>query len=107
MHLIKSHGLVHLQFPEMVFNLIFSYSGEFFILLVPVFAFSDLDSVAGALASEDRDKKAVKYLSLFHIPGNRGSCFLPQRAHIFPSFPFIIGVPSEAFIIAVDIPDQI
>ena len=33
----------------MVLNLIFSYSGRFFILLVPAFAFCDLGSVAGAL----------------------------------------------------------
>ncbi|GAB0180970.1 calpain-5 [Grus japonensis] len=39
--------------PSMVSNLIFSYSGWFFILPVPAFAFCDLGGVARALASED------------------------------------------------------
>jgi len=48
-----SHGLVQLQVPKMVLNLIFSYSGQFFILLFLAFAFCNLVSVAGALAGED------------------------------------------------------
>jgi len=53
MYLIMSHGLVHLQVPYMVLNLIFSYSELFFILQFPAFAICDLGQVAGALAGED------------------------------------------------------
>jgi len=52
MHLIGSHGLMQLQVPKMVLNLIFSYSGQF-ILPVPAFAVCELGGVAGALAGED------------------------------------------------------
>ena len=47
------HGLVHLQVPWMVSNLVFSYSGRFFILPVPALAVCNLSGVAGALAAED------------------------------------------------------
>ena len=84
----------------------FSYSGQFFILLVLAFASCDLGSVAGALASEDWDKKDVEYLSLLHIPGNQVSHFLLERAHSFPSLPFITDMPREVFLVALDVPDQ-
>ena len=48
-------------------------------------------------------KKIIEYLSLLHILGNQVSCFLPERAHIFPSLPFITDVPIEAFLDALDI----
>ena len=88
----------------MVSNLIFSYSGRFFILLVPAFDFDDLGGVAGALPGEDWGKKVIEYLSLLRIPGNQVSCFLPERAHIFPSLPFITNVPIESFLVALDKP---
>jgi len=53
MHLIKSQGLVDLQVPQMVWNLIFSYSGQFFTLPVSAFAICSLGGVAGALAGDD------------------------------------------------------
>jgi len=84
-----------------------SYSGLFFILSVPPFAFCDLGSVAGAVASEDTGKKVIEYCSLFYALGDQVSCFLPERAHIFPSLPFINDVPIESFLIALDIPGQI
>jgi len=53
MHLIRPHGLVCLQVPYAVSNLVFSYSGQLFILPVPAFAFCNLGGVARALAVED------------------------------------------------------
>jgi len=35
----------------------------------------------------------------FSIPGNQVSHFLPERAHISPSLPFIADVPIEAFLV--------
>ena len=91
----------------MVSNLIFSYNGQFFILPVPAFTFCGLGGMAGAPAGEDWGKKVIDYLSLLHILGDQVSCFLPERAHIFPSLPFIINVPIEAFFVALDVPGQI
>jgi len=34
-------------------------------------------------------------------------CFLPARAHIFASLPFIADVPIQAFLVALDICGQI
>jgi len=63
--------------------------------------------VAGALAGEDCGKILTQYLSLLHIPGNQVSRSPPERAHIFPSLPFIIDVPTEAFLVALDVAGQI
>ncbi|PKU40619.1 obscurihypothetical protein [Limosa lapponica baueri] len=46
MYLTRSHGLVHLQVPQMVSNLTFSYSGQYLILQVLAFAVCDLGGVA-------------------------------------------------------------
>jgi len=78
----------------MVSNLIFSYSGWFFILPVPASAFCNLGSVAGSLACEDRGKTVVEYLRLLHILGNKGSLYLPGKAHIFPRFLFTFSLDS-------------
>lgn len=43
----------------MILNLIFSYSGCFFILPVSAFASYDLGSMAGAVASEDWEEKSL------------------------------------------------
>ena len=91
----------------MVSNLIFFCSGWFFILPVPAFAICDLGGVAGALAGEDWRKKFFEHLRLLHILGNQVSYFLPERAHIFPSLPFVTDVPTEAFFVALDVPGQI
>lgn len=92
LYLIRSHGLVHPQFPYMVSELIFS-SGWFLILPVSAFA-SCNSSVTGTIASEDWGKKAVEYISLYlppqvHILCDLVSCFLPERTCIFPSLSFI------------------
>ena len=63
--------------------------------------------LAGSLAGEDWGKKVIEYLTLHHVPVNQVSCFLLERAHIFPSLPFIINVPIEAFFVALDVPGQI
>ena len=91
----------------MVSNLIFSYSAQFFIILVPAFPVCDLGSLADVLAGEDWGKKFVEYLSLLQIPVNQVSCFLPERAYIFPSLYFITDVTTEVFLAALDVPGQI
>ena len=49
-------------------------------------------------------KKVVEYLSLLHIPrGNQVSHFLLERAHIFPSHPFITDILIEASLVALHI----
>jgi len=88
----------------MILNLIFSYSGQFFIFLVPACAFCDLGSVAGALVCSDWGKRVVEYLSLVRMLGHQVSCFLPERAYIFPSLPFITDI---LFVVALDVPGQI
>lgn len=91
----------------MVFNLILSYSGGFFNLSVPAFAFYDLGCVAGALVGEDRAKNVIEYPSCFHILGNRVSHFFPENACIFSHLPFIIDVLIEALLFALDVPGQV
>ena len=91
----------------MVSNLISFCSGRFFILPVPAFDVCDLGGVAGALASEDWGKKVIEYFNLLHVLGNQVSYFLPERAHIFHSPPFITDVPTEAFLFALDVRGQI
>ena len=78
MDFIQSHGLMHLQVPQMVPNLIFSYCGLFFILIDPAFACCSLGGVVGALAGEDRGEKVIQHLSLLHVLGDQVSCLLPE-----------------------------
>jgi len=59
MHLIRCHGLVHLWVSQMVSNLIFSHSGQFFFLPVRAFAICDLGSVAGALVVKTEANKLL------------------------------------------------
>lgn len=95
MHLIRSQGLEHLQVPQMVSNLIFSYCQQFFIL--PVLAMPSATwAAAGAFAGEDQGNKC---LGLLHVPGNQVSHFLTEGAHIFPHLPFIPSVPTEVFLL--------
>jgi len=49
----------------------------------------------------------MEYLGVLHILGNQVSCSLPERAHLLPSLPFIPGVPTQAFLVALDVPGQI
>lgn len=49
----------------------------------------------------------VEHLILPHILGNESSCFLLERAHIFPSLLFTTNVHIEAFSVAFDVPLQI
>ena len=91
----------------MVSNLIFSYGGWFFILPGLSFAFCDLGSVAGAPSGEDWGKKVIEYLRLFHIPGNQVSHFVLERANIFPILPFMTDIPTETFLVVLDVPGQI
>lgn len=48
-----------------------------------------------------RPKKIFEYFSLFQIPGNLVSCFLPEKAHIFHNFPFITNIPIEDFVLVL------
>lgn len=88
----------------MVSDRIFSYSGRFLIFPVPAFTFCDLDSTAGAFASEDCSKN-FQYFSLFCIPRNPVSHFLSDRTCIFPSLSLTTNVPMEAFLVALVIHD--
>lgn len=76
-------------FRLMASNLIFSYSGWFFFLPVPAFVFCDLGGVAGTVASEERSKKIIQYLSLLYTLDNQVSHFFPERVCISSSLPFI------------------
>lgn len=71
---------------------------------VPDFASCSLVIVAEALAGEDQSKKVIELFSLLHIPGNPVSHFLPEKAHVFPSLPFILNVTREGFLVALEIP---
>lgn len=88
----------------MVLNLIFSYSGQFFVPSVPAFCY--LAVWLELLPVKTEGKKVFEYLSFLHIMGNQVLCSLQQRAHFFPFFPFITTVPIEAFL-ALDVTSQI
>lgn len=46
---------------------------------------------------------SMEYLGLCTAPGNQVSCFLQERAHMFPSIPFAIEALAEAFLVALDV----
>lgn len=52
------------------------------------------------------EEKKSEFLSLLQILGKLVSCFLPERAHIFSSLPFITSIPIESFLDALSIPGQ-
>ena len=106
MHLIRSHGLVHLQVPlDGLEPDLLLLGGSSFSQALP------LPSVTWAVWLEHlpvkTEAKKSEHLSLLHILGNQVSLFLLERAHIFPSLPFIADVPIEAFLVALDVPGQI
>lgn len=48
-------------------------------------------------------------LSPLLVPGHQ-MCFLLQRTHVLPTLPFITGysfIPTEAFLVVLDVPGQI
>lgn len=49
-------------------------------------------------------KKVMDYFSLLHVLSNQVSHFFPEMGNIFPSFHFIT---IKAFLVALDVPDQI
>lgn len=77
------------------------------LLPVPAFVFCSSGSVAGTPVGEDQGKKVVEYLILLHILGDHVSHFLPERVHICPALPFIAEVPTEAFLVALNVPGQV
>lgn len=64
MYLIRSHELCNFSFLKRSLSPAFSYSGWFFIPLVPSFHLPHMGVVAGALAGEDCGKKGVECLGL-------------------------------------------
>jgi len=67
MHLVRSHGLVYVQVPQVVSNLSVSYNGKDLVHPVPALRFRDLRDVGRVTASENRSKKNVEHLSLLHV----------------------------------------
>lgn len=88
----RSCGHVHLQILKMFLNLIFFYCG--------LLSFSQ----SLHLPVKIEGKIVIEYLS--HVLANQASHFLPEGVHIFPSLPFIIVIPIEAFF-ALNVPGQI
>lgn len=98
MYLVRSHGCVHLQISQSVSNQILSYSGWLFILSVPAFPFCNSCGWRSCGKRPRQKKKIIKYLQLLHIPVSKVSCFLTERAHIFPCIPFITNNTTLAFL---------
>jgi len=67
MHLIRSHRRMYVQVPQVVTNLILSYSERDFAPLVPVYLYIHLRGVGRDVSSEDRGKNVVEYLSLLLV----------------------------------------
>lgn len=67
MHLIKSQGLLHLQVPWMVSELILSYNRWSFIVPDLGLALCNLVSMVGILAGEDWGKKKLLSTSAFSL----------------------------------------
>jgi len=53
MNLVRSHRLMHVQIPQVVMNLIFSYSGRDFAPSIPILWFRHLRGVGREVASGD------------------------------------------------------
>lgn len=105
MYLIGSHGLVYIQVPQVVLNLIFSYSWRDLISPVPALRFRDLREVGGEITIENWGKKTVEYLSLLHVSCQQLSCHLLWGC-IFIELPFLANILVEALIIILCIPCQ-
>ena len=98
MHLIRTHRLVDVQVPQVVMNLIFSYSGRDVTSPIPSYQTKHLRAVWQAVIREDLDKKIVKYLSLL-----LNCCYQPAYVthygeYTLLDFPFLIEVLVEAFL---------
>ena len=67
MHLIKSHRPIYVQVPQVVTNLVFSYSSKGFSPLVPILQSVSWEVVRREATSEDRVKNVVEYLSFLLV----------------------------------------
>lgn len=106
MHLIASHGLVHVLVPQVVSNFIFFYDGRDFISPVPELRFRDLRDEGRAIASENGGKKVIECLSLYHVSCHQVPCLIYWGQYNFFCLSFLMNVPVEAALI-LHIPCQI
>lgn len=104
MDLTKSQALMHLQVFLVVSSLIFTYRGQIFCLPLVTFAFCTLGSVVRVHASENLGKEVFEHLIFLHIPCDRISSFLPERAYIFPDLPFITDKVAEFLLVPLYAP---
>jgi len=91
---IGAHRLMDVQIPQVVTNLMFTYSGRDITLPVPTFWPIHLRGVWTAVTSEGWRRK-VEYLSL---PACL-YCSLGGLGYILLHFPFLMDVPLEAFLV--------
>jgi len=77
MHLLRCHRLIYVQVPQVVTNLIFSYSGRDFAPPLPILRSINSSGVGREVAGEDSGKNVVEYLSLVLV-----HCYqFPSLAH--------------------------
>ena len=102
MNLVSSRGLVYVQVPYMVSNLIFSYDKQDFVPPVPAVRFGDLRDVAREIASENWGKKMWS-TSCFSMSVVNRTPVLPLEEYIFVGLSFLFNVPTEALLIILHI----
>ena len=95
------------QVPQVVTNLIFSYSGRDFASPVPVMQSIHSRGVGREAASEDWGKKVIEYLSLALVHCYQSASLAHQVGYAFFDLPFLADIPVEALLTMPCIPCQV
>ena len=99
MHLFGTHRSVDVQVPQVVMNLIITYSGRDTASPVLSYQTKCLRAVWQAVIKEDWGKKIVKYLSLFLVCCYQPACVTHLGRYALLYLPFLIEVTVEAFLV--------
>lgn len=103
MHLVGFHGLVYIQVPQVVSNLIFCYHGKALISPVPTLRFRDLRDVGRvpteaehSLLSASTSSTSLVLLPIWRQEGVHSPPFRERRECIFSNL-FLTNIPFLSF----------
>ena len=109
--------VMHIQVPQLVTNLVFTYSGRGFSPLVPILQSIGWGGARREVASEDWGKRVVEYLSLLLVcwyevailvhRGDGGRGDRHDTNYAFFNLPFLADMPTEVHVVILRIPRQV
>ena len=106
MHLIKAHRLLYVQVPQVVPNLLFSYSGRGFAPSSPSCSPSTGEGWGQRLPGKNEGKKLLS-TSAFSSSVEWGCHSCSLGGYAFFNFPFLAAIPVETFPIILSITCQV